>query len=179
MNKINVFISYAHEDSHFKDELQNHLKILERKGVIDIWSDRSIQPGSYWSEEIEKHITEANIILLLISSDFLASEYCYEKELSIALNMHDNGKGIVIPIIVRSCLWEESVISKLQTLPSEGKPVQDWPDKDRVWLDVTKGIAEIIELYSKKLNQREFINSLDKVLKTIQDMANTPIRDIR
>ena len=142
---VQLFYSYAHKDERFKDALETHLKILKRQGVITDWNDRKIAPGSDWKEEIDLNLEKAKIVLLLISSNFLASDYCYDTETIYALERHKKKKSVVIPIIIKPCLWQESNFKHLQALPKDGKPVSLWRDKDEAWLFVAKGIANTIQ----------------------------------
>src|SRR6266446_4956615 len=99
--KVEVFYSYAHEDEPFRKELETHLGTLRRQGLITQWHDRNIGAGTDWAQEINAHLNTAHIILLLISSDFIASEYCYSIEMTRAIERHKAGTARVIPIILR------------------------------------------------------------------------------
>src|SRR5947209_20229358 len=100
MATIEVFCCYAHEDASYLEKLKDHLTLLKRQGLINIWSDTNISPGSNWEQEIEKHLNTANLFLLLVSSDFMASDYCYSKEMLYSIERHDRGEAIVIPVIL-------------------------------------------------------------------------------
>lgn len=150
-----VFISYSHKDEDFKDSLIEHLSSLKRKGVIESWNDREIKAGDEWKNEIDVHLNDADIVLLLISSSFNASEYCTSIELKRALEKHENDEALVIPIILRACDWHDLPYSKLQGLPKDGKPIQSWDDKDEAWLDVIDGIKKSIENFKKKDNSKQ------------------------
>src|SRR5437867_12063493 len=97
-----IFFSYAHEDELLLKKLKRHLRPLQRQGLIDVWHDRDISAGTKWEEEIDKRLNEANIILLLISPDFMDSDYCYGTEMKRALERHERGEAHVIPVILRS-----------------------------------------------------------------------------
>ena len=124
MDKVKIFISYSHADEEFRSALSKHLSILERNGIAELWDDRRISPGDEWKADIDPRIEEADIFLILISADFIASNYCYEKEMKAALARHDVGQSTVIPIIVRSSAWKRTPLANLQALPTNGKPVQ-------------------------------------------------------
>ena len=143
---MNVFISYSHKDESYRKELKKHLVMLERNGVISSWSDRCIAPGQEWEKEIADRLDNSDIILLLISSDFLSSFYCYYKEMKRALARHDNNEAAVVPIILRPCDWKEGPFSKLHGLPTEARPISKWNDKDEAWLDVVIKLKDIIKL---------------------------------
>ena len=101
---VSIFYSYCHADESYRNELEKHLKILQRQGLVSSWHDRKIMPGSEWKDEIDANLEAADIILLLISADFINSDYCWSVELKQAMHRHDSGAAIVIPIILRECL---------------------------------------------------------------------------
>jgi len=147
---IEVFFSYAHEDENLRDELAKHLKLLERQGVIQGWHDRQILPGTEWQGQLDGHLETAQIILLLISADFLASDYCYDIEMKRALERHEAGDARVIPIILRPVdNWDKSPFGKLQALPKGGKPITRWPDKDEAFANVVQGIRRAVEVWQQ------------------------------
>ena len=141
---IEIFYSYSHRDEDLRDELEKHLSVLKRSGVIVEWHDRRITPESEWSGEIDKHLETANIVLLLVSSDFLASDYCYEIEMKRAMERHTQRTARVIPIILRKCDWTDAPFSKLQALPKDGKPIKTWNDLDEAFTDVVAGLKRTI-----------------------------------
>jgi len=143
-SSISVFYSYSHKDEKLRDSLEAHLSPLLRKGLISNWHDRCISAGQEWVTEIDDNIRSADIILLLVSSDFIASEYCYGKELLIAIDNHEANQSIVIPIILRPTDWEGTPFAKLQALPTDAKPVTSWSSQDDAWLNVVKGIKKTI-----------------------------------
>ena len=101
--------------------------------------------GQQWADQISEHLESARIILLLVSSSFLASDYCYGKEMGRALEKHEAGEATVIPVIVRPCDWHGAPFGKLQSLPRDGKAVTSWANKDEAWTDVAKGIRRAVE----------------------------------
>lgn len=142
---IEVFFSYAHEDEELKDELVKHLSFLKRQGVITAWHDREITAGTEWADEIDTHLNTARIILLLISSDFLASDYCYDIELTRAMERHVTGEACIIPIILREVDWKGAVFGKLQALPKNAEPITNWVNRDQAFADVARGIRKAVE----------------------------------
>src|SRR2546423_8296044 len=106
MASIEIFCCYAHKDAALLADLKAHSALLQRQGLISVWADTNISPGSNWEQEIEKHLNAAHIILLLVSSDFMASDYCYSKEMQQAIERHNRGEAIVIPIILRPVYWQ-------------------------------------------------------------------------
>ena len=142
---VKIFFCYAHEDEVLLKKLQTHLKPLQRQGLIDIWHDRDINAGTEWEREIDNHLNDAQIILLIISPDFMASEYCYSKEMQRAMERHEDGEACVIPVILRPVDWQGALFGKLHVLPKDGKPITNWSKLDRAFLDTAKGIRKAIE----------------------------------
>jgi TIR domain-containing protein len=142
---VKVFFCYAHEDEPLLKKLKTHLKPLQRQGLIDIWYDRDISAGTEWEREISKQLNTAQIILLLISPDFMNSDYCYSIEMKRALERHENSEARIIPVILRHVYWQ-GVLGKLQALPTDGKPVTDpdWRTQDRALYNVSEGIQKVI-----------------------------------
>lgn len=145
--QIKLFFCYAREDEALLNKLKAHLKPLQRQGHIDIWHDRDISAGTEWEREISQHLNAAHIILLLISPDFMNSDYCYGIEMKRALERHENDDAYVIPIILRYVYWQGEPLGKLQALPTDAKPVKSWSDLDEALYNVTEGIRKVINIY--------------------------------
>jgi len=141
---VEIFCCYARKDRQFLDELKTHLIPFQWQGQITLWADTNINAGVEWEEEIKKHLDRAKIILLLVSPDFIASEYCYS-EMKRAMELHETGEATVIPVILRLVDWKESPFGKLQALPTNGKPVTGWTDKDTAYYDIAQGIRKVVE----------------------------------
>jgi hypothetical protein len=137
-----LFYSYAHKDEKMRQKLEEHLKLLEREGVIDGWRDRDITAGADFNDEIDENLRKAKIILLLISAAFINSDYCYSIEMKFALQQHKDKKSTVIPIILRDCDWKTAQFAKLQALPTDGVPVagRKWKNQDEAFSNIAKGI---------------------------------------
>jgi hypothetical protein len=148
---IEVFYSYSHKDEDLRNQLEAHLSTVRRLGLIKSWHDRKILPGQEWASEIDTHLKTAHIILLLISADFLQSDYCYITEMQQALQRHEAKEATVIPIILREVDWRGSPFGKLQALPNNARPVTSWPKRDEALADVARGIREAIEEVHSKL----------------------------
>lgn len=146
---LKIFFSYAHEDELLRNELAKHLNILQRQEIISAWHDRKITAGTEWEGQINSNLDSADIILLLVSSDFIASKYCYDVELKRAMERHESRKARVIPIILRPVQWSRTSFSKLQVLPTDGQPITKWDDLDSAFLNVTEGIMKAIEELSE------------------------------
>jgi tetratricopeptide (TPR) repeat protein len=142
---VEVFYSYAHEDATLRNELEKHLSILHRQGIISSWHDRQIEPGTDWAKDINTHLETASLILLLVSSDFLASDYCYGIEMKRALERDAANEARVIPIMLRPVDWHGSPFERLQALPTDAKPVTKWPNQDEAFADIATGIRRAIE----------------------------------
>ena len=117
-----VFVWYSHNDEEYLDQLRKHLAGLERSGVVSVWYDRQVEAGAEWEAEILGKLRAADVILLLISPDFMASDYCYDIEMEQALKRHEDGKACVIPVILRDVLWQDIPFGKLQAVPKDGRP---------------------------------------------------------
>ena len=141
---IEIFYSYAHKDELLRNKLEIHLSTLKRQGLIAGWHDRDINAGTEWKLEIDEHLNTAHVILLLVSPDFLASDYCYDIEMTRAMQRHQAGEAQVIPIILRPTDWQTAPFSKLQALPTNARPVTEWPNRDKAFLDVASGIRKAL-----------------------------------
>jgi len=141
---VQIFFSYSHKDEKLMNKVRQQLIPLEREGIIVKWHDREIRAGQEWNPIIKKRLMASHIILLLVSPDFIESRYCYNLEMTEALRRHEEGKAVVIPIILRPCLWQNTPIGKLQVLPKDGKPVTNWSKIDDATLNVANGIVEVV-----------------------------------
>jgi hypothetical protein len=142
---VKIFFCYAHEDEPLLNILKTHLRPLQRAGLIDVWHDRDISAGTEWEQQIKEQLNSAQIILLLVSPDFMDSNYCYSIEMQRALERHDRGEALVIPVILRHIYWLGAPFGKLQALPKDAKPVKSWPDPDEAFFNVAEGIRKAVE----------------------------------
>lgn len=147
---LKVFLSYAHADEDMKNQLDRFLVNLKRSGSIEVWQDRQLLPGTEWNEAIKNEMAAADIILLLISVDFNASNYIWEKELATAMQRHEKGEARVIPVILRDCEWTDMPYAKLQALPTDGNPISKYTDRDSAYTEVAKGIRRVVEFFAAK-----------------------------
>ena len=141
---IRIFVSYSHADEAFKDELLKHLSLLRREKKIAPWTDRDIVPGEEWEPAIFDRLDSAGLVLLLVSADFLASDFCYEREMKRAVARHEHGETTVVPVIVRPCDWGSAPFAKIQGLPKDAQPISTWDNRDLAWLDVVKGLRRVL-----------------------------------
>lgn len=156
---VKLFFSYAHEDELVLNQLKKHLIPLQRQGLIEMWHDRDISAGTVWEQEISKRMDEAQIILLLISPDFIASDYCYGIEMMQALQKHAVGTARVIPIIVRPVDIQGTPFAHLQFLPRDAVPVTSWRKRDEAFLDIAKGIRTVLNSYSDPVSTSIHVES--------------------
>jgi hypothetical protein len=144
--KVKLVYSYAREDEKLRDKLQVRLEPLQQEGKLDQWYDRHTLAGTPWHEMIQKRMREADIIVLLISDDFMASKYVQDHELPLALERHESGEALVIPVLVRpTSFWEHSMLAKIEALPRDGKPVTTWENEDEAWSDVARGLKNAVD----------------------------------
>jgi TIR domain len=142
---VQLVYGYSHRDEGLRDQLKTHLALLERQGVIAPWSDRKIVAGEDWAGRIDEHFKDADIILLLISADFLRSNYCYEIEMENALERHRVGAARVVPIILRDVDWHSAPFGELRALPKDGRPITLWTNRDEAWAAVAREIRNVID----------------------------------
>ena len=147
-----VFFSYSHRDEELRDRLETHLAMLKRENVVEAWHDRRITVGDEWKGQIDANLERSNVILLLVSPDFLASSYCYDVELNHAMRLHGEGKSKVVPIILKPCDWKSAPFSKLQAAPTDGKPIVSWPDLDEAFLNVVEKLRDLLGKESTDLS---------------------------
>ena len=150
-----LVFSYSHKDSELRDELEIHLTALKRQGVIDTWHDRRIGAGKEFDKEISQNFAEADIILLLVSPHFIASDYCYEIEMKRAMERHHKGDARVIPVILEPCDWQRLPFGKLIVTPTDGKPISKFPNKNDGFLEVTIAIRKAAEELCGPLENRK------------------------
>src|SRR6266496_4262022 len=142
---IEIFCSYAHEDEVWLRKLETHLSLLKRQGLISLWHDRLIVPGTDWAHTIDMHLETASVVLLLVSADFFASDYCYGIEMQRALERQEAGEARVLPILVRPVEgWQQAPFAHLQALPTDARPLAAWRNKDTALADVAAGIRRVI-----------------------------------
>lgn len=172
-----VFYSYAHEDEELRNKLETHLAILRRNGVISEWHDRKIQAGTRWAQAIDHHVDTSNLILLLISPDFLASDYCHDIEMSRALARHSAGEATVIPVILRPVDWHGAPFSTLQALPRDAKPITTWSNLDEAFADVAAGIRKVLDTLPAHPSGEQCLSSKSTIeqVRVLQGAAPTRI----
>lgn len=141
-----VFYSYSHADIKMLEKLRKHMAMLRRQGLIAEWYDRSIEAGSEWRQEIERELEAADVILLLVSADFLASEFCYEEEMSRAIERARGGEALVIGVLLRPVdNWASTPFAGFQVVPRDARPITKWPNHDEAYADVAQRVRTALE----------------------------------
>jgi tetratricopeptide (TPR) repeat protein len=141
---IDVFISYARSDRAACTEFVGHLALLRRQGLVRTWHDAMIRPGEDWDAAIRERLHAAKLVILLISKNFLASDFCYGVELQYAMDRHDRREALVVPILLSPCDVTGASFMRLQVLPSDARPVTQWSSQDDAWTDVTAQLRSIV-----------------------------------
>jgi hypothetical protein len=162
-SSVEVFCSYSHKDELLRNDFEACVAVLVQQGFARIWYDRQILAGDNWTAEIEEHLNSADIITFLVSADFLASEYCYKKEVRRALERGARGEVLVLPIIVRPCDWTDAPFAHLQGIPTGAKAVTAWTNRDEAWTDVAKSLKiavrqALIRRQDEQKRQREVLS---------------------
>lgn len=139
----NLFFSYSHKDEELRNELETHLALLKRQGVISSWHDRRITAGRDIDKTISSELESSQIILLLVSAHFLASDYCYEKEMARAIEKHEDGSAVVIPVILHPCDWHSAPFGHLKATPTDGKPISMFANQHEAFAIVAKDVREV------------------------------------
>jgi hypothetical protein len=170
---VRVFISYSHRDEHLRQQLDKHLAPLKWQKVIESWHDRQIQAGMEWADKIDDNLNRSDIILLLVSPDFVASDYCFKIELHQAITRHEAGEAIVVPVILEPCDWSWLPFAKFQAFPKDAKAISTWTNSNEAFLDVATGIRKVAqELFAKRkvlaeqkqANRERYLQKVEEVL---------------
>ncbi len=143
---MRAFISYSHQDAGALDRLHVHLANLQREGRIETWYDREILAGDVLEDEIGQELEAADLFLLMVSPDFIASNYCVEREMRRALERHDTGDARIVPIIVEPCDWAAMPpLRRLKAVPKDGVPISEWANANNAYLDVVQEIRRVVD----------------------------------
>lgn len=144
-----VFFSYSHEDEELRNRLEKHLAMLKRDGSIQAWHDRRILAGADLDQAILANLEAADVILLLVSADFLASDYCYSKEMERAVQRHHEGTAVVIPVILKACDWTRAPFGRLNAVPRDAKAVTSWSNHEEAFADIAGHVRQVVEHRNK------------------------------
>lgn len=168
---MKVFLSYSHKDQAVLERLKVHLRPLQRAGKITAWYDHEIRAGGELDKEISEQLEASDLFLLLISPDFLNSDYCVERELARAMERHEEDTARVIPIIVEPCHWQLSDFKKLKALPKDAKPISDWTNDNTAYLNIVQEIVRVVEDWERTKVTREAVSQMA--------FPDRPARDVR
>jgi len=139
---LKLFISYSHIDENYLKNLEKHLITLKRRGIIEVWNDKKMTTGDILDNEIKTYLSSSDIIVFIVSVDFLNSWYCYEVELKETLARLKNVNIRVIPIIARACKWTDTELGKFLAATKDGKAIAKYDDSDEAWLEVVESIEK-------------------------------------
>lgn len=142
---MKAFISYSHKDSHLLERLHAHLATLTRDGLLHSWTDEEIPAGAHLNSAISRELNNSQLFIALLSPDYLASNYCYEKEFQTALQMHKTGDLLVVPIVVEPCDWLNTPFKEFKALPQDGKAISIWENTNTAFLNITQSLRKLIE----------------------------------
>src|SRR5258708_6550856 len=175
---LELFYSYAHKDEKLRNELNKHLYNLKRQGLIVEWYDRDISAGTDWEQAIDTHLNIARVIFLLISPDFMASDYWYSIEMNHALERHEAGEACVIPIILKPVDWAGAPFSKLQVLPRNRRAVTLWKDRNAAFLEVANDIRETLKEFLKSSSSNRLSSSVQTPLAPAPSSHSIPLASL-
>lgn len=142
---LKLMFCYAHENSRQRNEVDKRLATMKRRGLVRVWHDRRITAGRDWVGQIDQYLNGSDLILLLVSAEFIASDYCFDVEMARAIERHRTGEARVIPIILRQCDWKETPLRELLALPTDGIPVDQWPRSNDAYHDIALGIRRTVD----------------------------------
>lgn len=143
--RARLFFVYSHNDEAVRDELDRRLEALKHGGILETFHDRRIGPGLDWDGEIAQELRDADLVVLLVSPAFLASDYCHTVEIPAALEQQAAGLARVIPILIEPCDFEKTELATLQALPTGATPLSAWDNPEQAWADVEAGILGVIQ----------------------------------
>lgn len=170
-----LVFSYSHADELLRNELEKHLSPLKRMGKITTWHDRRIVPGQEFEHQIDKYFSDADIILLLVSSDFIASDYCYQIEMNNALERHKRGEAVVIPVILRECAWHQLPFGSIMAATIDAKPITKFSTHDEGYVQVVSAVSRaIVEMEKKKTQHSKNVGSFPPLNDQVIDTIFTP-----
>ncbi len=153
--QVTLFLSYAHDDEKYVEELRKRLRPMERNGTLRTWYDRKLTAGERWKDEILRELKSADIVVCQLSPDFLDSDFCVLTELDEAVKRQESGEAAMVAYVLRVCGWkDEPRLAPFQLLPRDGKELRGWKDKDKFWQAVADGIKEVTRKLQAKRKDR-------------------------
>src|SRR5271157_5384812 len=169
-----IFISYSHKDDKLREDVEKHLSNLRRQNIVRSWHYRKITAGTEWKGQIDHYLDSAGIILLLVSADLIASDYCWDVEIARAMEQHEAGTARVIPVILRPVDWQSAPFGKLQALPKNAKPVTTWRNRDAAFLDVVSGIRAAIGEMTSETRPASMAGGMGRAKIIVEIVIETP-----
>lgn len=151
-NPLSLFICYAHANERTVKQLIPSLKVLAQRGYIAHWRDTDLVAGEDWDETIKERLSNAQIILFMVSRDFLASDYIKQQERRLAMELRENKQAVIVPVILSPCTWEDEDFAALENLPYKGKPVSSFSPRDEAWTLIETGLKKAVEQARKLPN---------------------------
>lgn len=180
---MKAFISYSHVDEKYVNRLHTHLTQMKRDGIINAWYDREISAGDEINQEIKQNLLDSDIFLAITSPDFLASRYCYEEEMSKAIEMHKKGKIRIIPIIIEPCDWLNSPLKEFSATPRDGKPVSEWSNPNTAFLEIITALRKIVTTEtptgSRKASSLDLKNTKQPAFRTKRDFDKIDVIEFK
>lgn len=167
---MKIFISYSHEDRQYRQEFEKQLSPLVRTKKAIIWSDAELSPGANWKEVIDKNLDDSDVVICLITSNFIHSDFCYNEEFLKCIDRHKRGEITIIPLIVEDCGWEMTEIGELQAIPEFGQPVHS-----SKWKNAAEGYADAVRRISKhslKLSEKQIKVEVQSNVNVIIDLPD-------
>jgi formylglycine-generating enzyme required for sulfatase activity len=177
---VKVFISYSHEDKQFCDNIKKYLNQLAQCGhSIDVWADHEIKAGEDWDEAIEEKLRQADIILFLVSVNFITSRYIKDNELTVGYERREGGSAEIIPVLLSDCMWEKTGLAKFQALPIDpsnkrAKPIKTWveDERDSVYNSIADAIADKASVIINNRQLREKNDKLQRYREKCQEFLS-------
>jgi formylglycine-generating enzyme required for sulfatase activity len=178
---VKVFLSYSHKDEELRQELISHLSGLQHQGLIEPWHDRNISAGSEWADQIDQNLEQADIILFLVSADFINSPYCYGIEMKRALDRHHAKTACTIPVIIRKCNWESTDLHQLNGIPRDNRPVtgpgKDKYARDEAWTEISEEIGKVAKQIRGERNTQITAAQKSKAIQDFRAKAESFYKD--
>lgn len=163
-NPVRVFFSYCHKDDKFRSTLAKHLNLLENRNLIKEWYDVNILPGESISDSVRINLEEADIVLFLISANFIASDECMKEWDHAKISPADGRIRHRIPIILSHCAWRDLLENdNIKVLPNDAKPVVEYENEDAAWLEVYEGIKKVALIVREHFTHKPtFLSSMEQ-----------------
>jgi len=145
MIKPKLFVSYSRKDVAYLEEFKVQTAGLRRNNVVEVWTDQEIVPGNVWEANLKAQLESADIMIFLVSPDFIASDYIYDVEIGKAIERHNRGEVVIVPVIIRPCDFSSTPLTKFQALPKNAEPISKWENRDEAWMNAVDGLKRTIE----------------------------------